>query len=254
MELELITGESENFLCDRYKVTNLSSQEELLVSYKRLAEEVPDHAFLVTLDNLDQACYTSMHAKMAHHLDDTDGHDLSSLSAVCFKDGEHKGYLTSKEEFFIRKSNFLKRCSDISIDDAFKKEIGLYEESIDDFIEANNNILSIMDERVFILKVPVENSYETLFAFPNGYFSCDLNPFETYLLSKHMQQEFGYRLMGIGASYIAFIRTRKASEIQIDQLTEFISKMYSDDVDSDIASALKSLIRDQEILVLRYIE
>ncbi|WP_137937573.1 hypothetical protein [Chitinivorax sp. B] len=131
MEYTLITTHSEQFLCDRYQLNHIDNHEDLIAGYLQLAEKHPDHRVLLTLDDIDQAGYTSMHTKHKHDLDDTADYDLSSLGPDCFEDGEHQGYLTSKDEFFIREGNFRKHCDGVSLEDLYKKGINLFDDTPD---------------------------------------------------------------------------------------------------------------------------
>ena len=88
----------------------------MVAFYDKQLGENSSFSFLYTLDDLGQACYTSMHACLTHGLNDSDGHDLSQLSSECFEDGEHKGYLSRKEEFYIREANFRKKAKDVSLE------------------------------------------------------------------------------------------------------------------------------------------
>ncbi|WP_137937574.1 hypothetical protein [Chitinivorax sp. B] len=115
--------------------------------------------------------------------------------------------------------------------------------------------MSILDQPPYILLVPVKHNYETLYAFPNGYFSCDLSPFENWLLAKYMEVEFGYRLMGLGASHIAFIRPNELDEVQVDKLIDFLLRLYPNhDEEDNLPNLLGQIIRQQKLLVLRYVE
>jgi hypothetical protein len=256
MELGKISNADEDFLCRWYKVNKVNdlNLNDLINTYNSLKNQNPASSFLFTLDNINQACYTSMHSTMSNNLDDTNGYDLSSLNASCFEDGTHKGCLSNLSEFFIRKDNFKKGIDKTTLSNVYEKGISLFHDSIDDFKTANDDVISIIDKRIYILEVDVNNSYETLFAFPNGYFSCDLDPFENYLFAKHMQTEFDYRLFGIGASHIAYIKTKELTDDRIQKLIEFLQKIYRNQFDMVLINLLNHYIKNNALLVLRYTE
>ena len=254
MELELIDLPSEHFLCDRYKLKRPTSSRELVDAYCRLKARQPNVSFLFTLDDLNQACYTSMHAKNAFGLDDTEGFDLSGLGPECFEDGEHKGYLTTKNELFIREVNFRKGILSVSLEDVLAKQVCPYDESVDDFVSANENIACVLDEKVYGLAVDRPHGFQAICAFPNGYFSCDLNPFETYVLAQHMQEQFGYVLVGIGASRLAFLAAEKLDELRVQSLLSFLAQLYASEWDQTLHDLAKGYVTRGELLVLRYTE
>jgi hypothetical protein len=254
MELELVDVPSEHFLCDRYRAGSLTSSRELIDVYRALKSQQPDVSFLFTLDDLGQACYTSMHAKSSHNLDEIEGFDLSTLGPECFDEGGHKGYLTSKSELFIREANYLRGVRDTSLADVLSKQISPYEVSVDDFVSANENIAGILDEEIYVLAVERPHGYQALYAFPNGYFSCDLNPFETFVMAKHMQEQFGYVLVGIGASRLAFLAEEKLEESGVHRLLSFLRELYACEWDEDMHASAKDCVTRGGLLVLRYTE
>ena len=117
----------------------------------------------------------------------------------------------------------------------------------------NTNPTSLLDDIIFILKVPVQYSYQTLYAFPNGYFSSDLNPFETIILSRTLEHDFGYELSGVGASYLAFRKTKPLSEIQTNELLSLLQKIYDDEFDDDLTQVCRHYINNDH-LILSYTE
>ncbi|ABC30704.1 hypothetical protein HCH_03986 [Hahella chejuensis KCTC 2396] len=254
MNLEYIDTPSEDFLCDRYHITEINSFEELLVAYRELAASHPDCRFLLTLDDLGQACYTAMHSTQSHDLDNTDDFDLSKLPPECFEDGEHKGYLSHKDEFPIRRRNMEAKLKEHTLADVIARGVSLNEDAPEDIEDVNADPLSILDAETYLLKVPVTASHETIFAFPNGYFTCDLNPFENVVLAKHLDDHFGYQLMGLGASYLAFLKTKPLDHNAIQQLIDTLDQIYRDEFDDEMKEMLRGIISNSSVLVLKYTE
>ncbi|PMN72137.1 hypothetical protein [Enterovibrio norvegicus] len=253
--MELVNSPSEDFLCDRYRLSEKQSTEGLLALLVQLEHENPGYIFYLTLDDFGQATYTSMHSKMSFDLDCTDGYDLSSLPSECFEDGDHLGYLSHKEEFFIRKGNIEKQLDKVTFESVCAKGISLSNSDYDDEIESfKYDLASLVDDCAFILKVPASSSYEALYAFPNGYFSCDLNPMENTFLAKMLQEQFSYEFIGMGASYIAFKRTKDLEEKDRLELIETLNKVYCDDFDLKLRNELLNTIYSNNVLVLKYTE
>ena len=254
MELKIITAGTEYFLCDYYRFENFNDPSKMLELYIDLSNKNPDYKYLYTLDDIDQAGYTSGHSKMSYNLDDTDEHDLSPLSETCFEDGEHKGYLSRNEEFYIREANFNKGLSRVQIEDIKEKYLYIAEDDQEAFFKANENPGSIVDDVCFLLKVPVENSYQSIMAFPNGYFSVDLSPFENYLLAQKLELEFDYKLFGIGASFIVFYKSKQLSKGKVAELTDYLCEIYCDKPNPEMYNMFTKTINEKDILVLVYTE
>ncbi len=258
MNIEFLTDDSELFLCDRYKLTEIESTEELLSFHQKLTDEHPDFSFLLTIDDVNQAAYTSMHSRLKHKLGRLDGHDLSGLPKRCYEDGKHIGYLQTKEEFWIRRANFL-ADPEVSIDVIDEKFLALTEESFEEFLTANDDLLSVCDATMYCLKVPVQKSHELICAFPNGYFSGDLTPFENFAVAKYLEEEFGYKLVGSGASYLAFKREEALDSQSLETLHDWLLKIHWDGDVEDFDEAffsdfIRRILSTRRTLVFRYSE
>lgn len=240
-------------ICDIYTITDIKSFDELLKIREDYQSQYPDHSILLTLDDLGQAQYTSMHAKGAHDLDDIEGYDLGSVDKRAFENGEHLGYLTTKSEFFIRKGNFEKHIQDISFADVCDEGI-----TIDDELHLLESINlkpeDLLDTEVLMMIVPVSDSALALCAFPNGYFSCDLNPFQNYALAKHLQVNYQYQLLGIGASCIGFIRHEMLRPAEIEKLAIDIARLYQCTDDAESVERFTRMITCNQHLFLKYTE
>ncbi|PXX46584.1 hypothetical protein [Undibacterium pigrum] len=255
MKFTPLSSKDFEYLCDIYEAEKYDSQAELLEDWRELGDMFPDSRILLTLDNLGQAQYTSMHSKGSHDLDETEGYDLSSLDAICFEDGEHVGYLSSKSEFFIRLGNFEKLCKESSLERIFQeKNLLLNDESLSELISAQENWLSILDDSIYAFRAIVNKAEDSLAAFPNGYFSSDLNPFENHALCRHLRVNYGYSLMGIGASYLALLRESQLSPSQASDLTDILLKLYGEKAMSWIELVMNKKEESQHVLVLRYTE
>jgi len=90
--------------------------------------------------------------------------------------------------------------------------------------------------------------------FPNGYLDSDLNPFENHTLCKHLRENFGYQLMGIGASYLALMRESALSHTQMVALAELLLKLYGEKAERWIKLIREQANESLHVLVLRYAE
>ena len=251
---KLIETPSEDFLCSRYRLDEVPSTAQLLEQLSLLSDQYPEFRFLITLDQIGQACYTSMHSTLNFDLDETEGYDLSELSEDCFEEGEHKGYLSFEQEFFIRKGNFEKQLPNVSFEDICLKGISYKTDGPNNTPCYKQELSFIIDRESYILKVPVSRAYETMYAFPNGYFSCDLNPFENVYLAKLLEEKYFLELIGIGASYLAFKKTRELGSKEVQKLTELLSKVYQAQSDEEFNKEISTLLSSGNILILKYTE
>lgn len=239
-------------LFDMYKIEGCTSFNELIALYNKFRDNNKGKSVLLTLDDLGQCEYTSTHAKMMHDLDDTEGYDLSALDAAAFEEGEHIGYLSTPSEFFIRKQNFLKQAGSVDYDDVSDRGLTIDEDELRLLADINRSPMSYLDKQLLLAVVPVEQPYEAICGFPNGYFSGDLNPFENYALAKRFYDKYGYELFGIGASLLGFIGTKSLDDQQTRELTADLMALY--DAQAHIAARLVEIIKGNNYFFIKYTE
>lgn len=244
---------SKEGLFPNYLIEDFQSIKELLEIYYNFRKEYENQTIIFTLDDLNQAEYTSMHATMFHDLDETEGHDLSKVDPKAFENGEHIGHLTTPSEFFIRKINFEKKSKTTEFVDACDKGLFLEKSELELLEKINKDPLVFLDKKILLKIIPVQESYYALSGFPNGYFSSDLDPFENYAVAKHLKDNYDYDLMGIGASLLGFIRTYPLTESEKENLVNDLLLLY--EVEESLLDYFKKTISLQSnYLFLKYTE
>ncbi|MEY4562114.1 MAG: hypothetical protein RLZZ618_1391 [Pseudomonadota bacterium] len=240
-------------LCDRWLVGGLTSFDELLQLLKERTQGHPGQSVLITLDDLDQAQYTSGHATGFHDLDSAEGHDLVGVDASAFENGEHRGYLSTPSEFFIRHENFERRAQACTFDDACKRGLTIDDDEVARLALVHADPLAFIDSEVILHVVPVASAHAALCAFPNGYFSSDLNPFETHALAAKLSAH-GYELFGIGASLVGFVRSRDWRDGDAESLGVDLARLYNGEQSDSAIKRLVGLAQENKVLFLKYVE
>lgn len=254
MKIEYRRPYCDDFLSEYYRIHDLKNIE-MLLSYVKLKErQNPASKFMMTLDDFGQASYTSMHTKMSNDLDDGEWLSAEDIDQSWFEDGFLKEELSFEQKFKIRRLGFKHGLEKSRYEDVFNKLLYLDEESRQELIDANQNILSLIDKESYLLKVPVKHCYEVIYAFPNGYFSCDLSPFENYYLAKHLEENFGLYLFGIGASYLAFRKGQGFYRENVNDLLDLLSRIYIKEKDNLLLEFFSKHVLENEIIILRYSE
>lgn len=229
MQIQPLTSEQsgKEILFDSFAIEGLNSFNELIDIYKTYKQRNPGKTIILTLDDLGQAEYTSVHSILTHDLDNTEGYDLSGLDKACFEAGEHLGYLSTPSEFFIRKENFFKKVNDADFTSACERGLTFGKDDITILEKINQEPFHYLDKQIILKVVPVEKCYEGICGFPNGYFQSDLDPFENYALAKYLFEKYDFELFGIGASFLGFIRNEKTELSQIKELITDLSALYN---------------------------
>lgn len=242
--------------CDEYSVSAISSIDDLVEAYRKIAASHPGFRPLMSLDDLPQARYTSGHARNSLGLDDATELDIEGLPAECFENGEYIGYPTTKAEFALCFRNFTNRVATTSFEDACAHGLTLDEQGVQEWVGAQENPVSLLDQPLSALLVPVEQTYEALAAFPNGYFTCDLGPAQNFAVARHFALTHGYELMGIGASYLGFLRTTPPDLSVAKAVAVDFCALYniSNEQWPSLISTVTQAIAGRTYLWLRYVE
>lgn len=239
-------------LVETYLIEGFDSFDKILDVYQEFKINNSEKTILITLDNLNQAEYTSTHSILSNDLDSIEGYDLSDVDPIAFENGEHIGYLSTPSEFFIRKENFLKQTKNIDFSTVCERGLSIESEEVTKLNKINCNPIAYFDKQIIVKIIPVEKSYEAICGFPNGYFSSDLNPFENYALAKRLFEKYGYELLGIGASLIGFIKDTFLEEKEAKELISDLASLY--DTEEDVFNNFVESIKDKKHLFLKYTE
>lgn len=242
----------DQILFTSYFIQNVKSFNDLLEKYRELKKNNCHKTIIFTLDNLDQAEYTTTHAINMYDLDLTEGYDLSVLDPVCFENGEHIGYISTPSEFFIRYQNFIKQTNTVSFATACERGLIIEEDEINLLVKINSFPLEAFDNKIILKVIPVKHSYEAFAGFPNGYFSSDLNPFENYALCKHWTQKYDLQLFGIGASLLGFYRNEPIGDGIAKEIMADLAILYNTELSK--LEKLKSIVKNNNFIFIKYIE
>jgi len=243
-------------LCDEYHVSGIASFTELNDTYHTLTAKHPGCRPLFTLDDRHQARYTSGHARNNLALDTATDEEIAALPAECFEDGEYLGYLSSKPEFGICLRNFLALVAPVTFADACAHGLVLDEPALQEWEDYQARPLALLDQPMSALIVPVTQGCDALAAFPNGYFTSDLDPAQNYAVARHLALAQGYELIGVGAAYLGFLRAEPASSQVAQAVAQDLCALYNvaDEQCEALAAVFAGAIDGREYLWVRYVE
>lgn len=242
--------------CDEYRVSGITRIDDLTGVYRKLADTHPGFKPLFSLDDLSQARYTSGHARNNLGMDDASEQDIIGLPPECFEKGEYIGYPTTKAEFAICFRNFTNLVAATSFEEACNHGLTLDEQALQEWVGYQENPVSLLDQPLSALLVPVQQSFQALAAFPNGYFACDLDPAKNHAVARHFSEAHGYELMGVGASYIGFTRAEPPDTPLAGRVAQDFCALYNTS-DQHLQARVRTVtqaIAGRRHLWLRYVE
>ncbi|MCU4338190.1 hypothetical protein [Acinetobacter dispersus] len=232
-------------------IVEIQSWAELLECYRSLKEDVyPKKVFLV-LDDRAQAEYTSMHAVEDDRLYVDFSDDLKGIEV------DDPRWEQSYQNVCVPKQlqHYLQQLNDPAQQQRFESLAEKMQHYDDNDLEAllyfNQNLLISLDSVIEVKVAAVETEALKLAMLPNGYFSCDFDPFENYALIQKMQH-YGFEFIGLGATLLGWIKTSDFNAEKIEDLIQDIALIYP--LEFRHQEQLKALILKNDYLILPYSE
>lgn len=226
-------------LCPTWLCENVASMKHLLDAMDAKAAEHPGARMLATLDDIGQAFYTSGHTIDANELDPApeDGEDDSALP-----------------DFAARRNRLLQAAEAVTLDQ-LRNRLWWSGENHPSFLLLHDRPDALLDRKeTYIQAVPVAHAWETVAAFPNGYFHGDLSPMENLVLARRLEEAYGYALFGIGASYLGFRRSAPLSHDGLANLADFLIDLHAESNEPDLAAKIRMTLAATDLLFLRYVD
>lgn len=226
-------------LCDRYTLTGDINFKIWINVRELLARKHPTAVIMSTLDDLPQAEYTNMHTTLKHDLD------------VQAEDGDTP---EAGDAFADRLARFAAKTegtAPIQFEGIFADQGRGLDASV---FDANRDPSLVLDSEVYFWVVPVKQSHLAVAAFPNGYFSSDLNPFEISHLAHYLEHKFGFALCGIGAEYVAFSRSDPLPSSNLEEAANAFSKLFLPEVEAEAGAFFRSHLTTNTTVLLCYVD
>lgn len=232
-------------------IVEIQSWAELLECYRSLKQDVyPKKVFLV-LDDAAQAKYTSMHAVGDERLYVDFSDDLKGIEV------NDPRWEQTYQNVCVPKQlqHYLQQLNDPAQQQRFEslaEKMQHYDENdLEALLYFNQHLLISLDSVIEVKVADIETEALKLAMLPNGYFSCDFDPFENYALIQKMQH-YGFEFIGLGAALLGWIKTPDFKAEKIEDLIQDLSLIYP--LDSAHQKAMKDLIFKNNYLILPYSE
>uniref|UniRef100_UPI001D18F84D hypothetical protein n=1 Tax=Acinetobacter oleivorans TaxID=1148157 RepID=UPI001D18F84D len=191
-----------------------------------------------------QCQYTSMHASMGKGL-------YFDASELIEDDSEASWDNTRPLELQYHIEQLLKQENYIDFN-KLPKKFNYCDQDQSTLLQINAEPEKILDEVIQVKLVNSETETQKFAACLNGYFSCDLNPFESFSLIQHVDQNYDLEYVGLGASLLFFIKTPKFDANKTPQLLNDLSNFYQFNQSTHIQ--LEQHLSNHEYLILPYVE
>lgn len=230
------------------RLSGIGSLREVLALLDGLREDQPDARFLCTLDDLGQCCYTSGHAG--------DDERLRLDCADIDFDDPHAVHAWEASKLAQVAAQLQAPQHRLSWDQvAGTQDAG--DEGIQALLAMNHDPDAVLDQVVYVQRLPVASDDLLIAGLPNGYFTCDWDVFQNHAVIRHLQERYAYRFFGIGASWLGFVRERPMRADDADRLVAELRRLYGQaDETRQLATwqALSLTLQRSEVLLLGYTE
>ena len=225
--------------------------ERLLAHLGALHAADPHHHYLCTLDDPGQCSYTSGHACEDDRFDldepdDMDWDNPVQLAAWELASLQHRVQQLGNPDVA---QTWADVCGTLSAS----------ADSVDALLTANRAPDQLIDEVVYIQRLPVAAADLMIAGQPNGYFGTDWDTFQNHAIIRHLATQWGYRFFGMGASWMGFVRTTPPDADQAQRLVADLRDLYGAGQGDEVLQhagwqALAQLLATQRTLVLGYTE
>ncbi|PXA67132.1 hypothetical protein [Cryobacterium arcticum] len=202
----------------RLTVHHVATFENLLDLIRNEQATHPDISVFITLDDLGQALYTSMHATESDELE------------IVTDDLDFLGDTRAEEARELRQfAHTSAQLAAPGLRRTWADLRGTREgtaETVDALVAMNDNPVEVLDDVILVMHVPADDETAAIAAVPNGYFSDDWNIFENHAVAQHLANGYGYRPLGIGASWIGFVREAPLAAPDAKRLVADLTEIY----------------------------
>lgn len=242
-ENSLITDDAHELICYA-TMSKVNSWKDVFNLYSEIKQKHLPKKVLLLLEDIGQCQYTSMHASMGDGL----YFDASELTQ---DDSEASWDNIQPLEFQYHIEQLLKPENYIDFNNSPKK-LNYCDEDQATLLQINAEPEKILDDVIQVKLVDSKTETQKFAACLNGYFSCDLNPFESFSLIEHLDQNYGLEYVGLGASLLFFIKTPKFDANKAPQLLNELSNFYQ--FNQSTHTQLEQHLSKHEYLILPYVE
>ena len=244
-----------NFSCVYEWLEGVDSVLALVEELDALRQADAQHRYLCTLDDISQCSYTCGHAGQDDrlYLEEPDDDDESDI------DWDDPAQEAAWEQASLQ--HRVQQLGRPELAQSWDQVCGTLSTSALDvkaLLQANREPDALLDEVVFVQRIPVTGDDLMIAAQPNGYFSADWDTFQNHAIIRHLATQHGYRFFGMGASWMGFVRPAPPSANQCAQLVADLKDLYGRKREEVFAHAgwaeLQQLLQGQRLLMLGYVE
>lgn len=228
----------------------VDSLDALLAYIDGLRAADPDHRYLCTLDDINQCNYTCGHAGNDERLsldapNDMDWDDPAQQAAWQLASLQHRVQQLAKPELA---QTWASVCGTLSTDG----------DDVETLLTANHNPNLLVEDVIYVQRLPVDADDVLIAGQPNGYFSADWDSFQNHAIIRHLATQYGYRFFCMGAAWMGFVRPAPLSVAQANRLVGELRDLYGrsneEAAGHEAWAALAQVLQARRTLVLGYIE
>ncbi|MGU3310887.1 hypothetical protein [Acinetobacter sp. M5A5_2a] len=242
-ENSLITDDAHELICYA-TMSKVNSWKDVLNLYSEIKQKHLPKKVLLLLEDIGQCQYTSMHASMGDGLY-FDASELTQDDSEASWDNTRPLELQHHIEQLLKPENYIDFNN-------LPQKISYCDEDQSTLLQINAEPEKILDDVIQVKLVNSKNETQKFAACLNGYFTCDLNPFESFSLIQHLDQNYGLEYVGLGASLLYFIKTPKFDANKTTQLFKELSEFYQ--FNQSTHTQLEQHLSKHEYLILPYVE
>lgn len=239
-----------NLVCSHEWLEEVESLDQVLARLDALQAADPGHCYLSTLDDLNQCSYTCGHAGQDErlYLEEPDGFDWENPAQLAAWERDSLQHRAAQLLNPALMQSWEQVCGMLSA-------IG---PDVDALLAANREPEQLLDEVLYLQRVPVVAQDLAIAGVPNGYFSADWDMFQNHAVIRHLGRAYGYGFFGMGANWLGFVRAQPPDTAMARQLAAELRQLYGKGREEVLEHAgwepLAELLAQRRTLFLGYTE
>lgn len=238
-----------DFACEWME--GVTSLDELLAHLDALGATDLGHRYLSTLDDINQCSYTCGHAGQDErlYLDPPDELNWDAPEQVAAWKLAGLQHIVQQLSHPGVAQGWTDVCGTLAV----------CGEDVRALVAINREPDQLLDDVVYVQRLPVATDDLMIAGQPNGYFSVDWDTFQNHAIIRHLAAHHGYRFFAMGASCMGFVRPAPPSTDQAGSLVAALRELYGQGQDSEVLehegwAELAQLLPTRRTLVLGYTE
>lgn len=232
-------------------IKDIEEWQEVIESYHSLQQQFAPKRIFLVLDDSDQADYTSAHTTERKVFNNDNDQVLNNIEIDDPRWNEIYENQVIPNNIAYYAKQLANSAYRVDISQLYSKMRFYSAEDLQAIVKINQSPSRVMGKQIEVKSGMFDSEPLKLALLPNGYFTCDFDPFENFAIIT-MMNSFGFEFIGLGASLLGFIKTEAFILDKLSELLTILTALYH--LDDHTKIELQAHIMNSNYVLLPYSE